>query len=416
VRHEKGRSDDMRSRLLKGTEELAKVFRQWSVKAHDIRIVTAWATTDCAVCDCLKDARSKISTMVVGLDFYTTSPLFLESFRSVVRIGNALRGGTFHPKLYLFENGGLCCCVMGSSNFTSGGFADNTELNICIEGRASDPFFQQVRTFIEEQVNHSEPISTPEIDDYREQFERLKASRARLARFRASKTAQVRAKARKDRETAGEEPPEQLNKTWPEFIQLILARKRRGHIVHGTADEPGYLQTAERCQAFFAQYRRLAKMPVVERQFVGGTTRDGSWFGSMKGAGYFKQRLNEDPASLDTALDHIPLRGIVNKRTFDAFAARYQWERAGVGTASRLLAMKRPDLFICIDSENRPGIAKAFGVPASSLLTFDGYWDLMQRIWRCPWWRARRPNRALERRVWNARAALLDSLYYNADE
>jgi hypothetical protein len=53
----------------------------------NIRIVTAWATTDCMACECLEKARSKISTIVVGLDFYTTSPSFLESFLSVIRIG-----------------------------------------------------------------------------------------------------------------------------------------------------------------------------------------------------------------------------------------------------------------------------------------------------------------------------------------
>jgi hypothetical protein len=78
----------------------------------------------------------------------------------------------------------------GQFNFTRGGFADNTELNICIEGRTSDPFFRQVRAFIDEQERQSQPISTPEIDDYREQFERLKASRARLAKFRASENAE----------------------------------------------------------------------------------------------------------------------------------------------------------------------------------------------------------------------------------
>jgi hypothetical protein len=36
------------------------------------------ATTDCIVCDRLTDARDKIATMVVGLDFYTTSPDFLK--------------------------------------------------------------------------------------------------------------------------------------------------------------------------------------------------------------------------------------------------------------------------------------------------------------------------------------------------
>src|ERR1017187_8647522 len=64
------------------------------------------------------------------------------------------------------------------------------------------------------------------------------------------------------------------------------------------------------------------KMPVVKRQFVGGTTRDAGWFGSMRGNGYFQQRLNDDRATLDAALNHIPIKGIVSKRRFDGFAAR----------------------------------------------------------------------------------------------
>ena len=157
-------------------------------------------------------------------------------------------------------------------------------------------------------------------------------------------------------------------------------------------------------------------MPPDDRQFVGGTVQIGGWFGSMRGNGYFKQRLNHDPQSLDAALDHIPLRKAVTRIRFDAFTAHYNWERAGVGTASRLLAMKRPDLFMCIDSKNRPQIARAFSVSASSLQTFDGYWDLMQMIWKCPWWRAPQPRNALERRLWEARVALLDSIYYDFDE
>jgi hypothetical protein len=82
------------------------------------------------------------------------------------------------------------------------------------------------------------------------------------------------------------------------------------------------------------------------RQFVGGTTKEGGWFGNMRGAGYFKQRLNNDPTSLDAALDRIPLRGKVKKADFDSFTAAYKWERAGTGTASRLLAMKRPQSVI----------------------------------------------------------------------
>jgi HKD family nuclease len=404
----------MQSRLLTGTEDLEKAFIKWSDLAENIRIVTAWATADCAVYKCLKDAHSKISTMVVGLDFYTTSPEFLDSFLSVVRIGSALRNGTFHPKLYLFELRDRFCCVMGSSNFTHGGFADNTELNICVEGRQSDRFYPQVSAFLDEQEKRSEIISAAEIADYAEQFERLRASRVRLAKFQPGAQAQAKSKTAKERETSGDAPPQQLNRTWPEFIAIILSATRRGRVI-GNADDSGYLPTAEHCQHLFQIHGRLATMTVAERQFIGGTTAEGGWFGSMKGAGYFKQRLNDDPASLDLALDHIPPRGILRKPAFDAFADRYQWRQAGIGTASRLLSMKRPDLFICIDVKNRSGIARAFGVSASSLQTFEGYWELMQRIWRCPWWRAPRPQHELEGRVWRARVALLDSLYYEAD-
>jgi hypothetical protein len=156
-------------------------------------------------------------------------------------------------------------------------------------------------------------------------------------------------------------------------------------------------------------------MPPKARKFVGGITREGGWFGSMRGSGRFGTRLNNNSASLDAALDHIPLDSGVSKKAFDDFKANYKWDGSGVGNASRLLAMKRPDLFACVDSKNRSGIADAFGVTASSLQTFEGYWNLMQRIWRCPWRRSPRPGTQLERRIWNTRVALLDSLYYDAN-
>ena len=403
----------MESRLLTSTKQLAKIFRTWSHKADDIRVVTAWATMDCAVCDSLRKARSKISTMVVGLDFHSTAPSFLKDFWSIVRIGEVVNhGGTFHPKLYLFRNRTNCCCVMGSSNFTSGGFGGNRELNICIEGRGSDPFFRQITRYIDDVEKTSDRINSAVFDDYKSRYAALQNARRELSKFTASKSATARAKAKRSREAAGQEPPEQLNRGWSEFLKLILAGKRRQRVVKGNSNELSYLQTAERCHELFARCRRLAKMGFRDRQFIGGTIKEAGWFGSMIGAGEFKKRLNDSPETLDAALNQIALQGPVAPREFNAFAKRYERERAGVATASRLLAMKRPDLFICVDSKNRPGIARVFGVPASSLRRFDAYWELIQRIWCCPWWKAPEPKGALDRRIWKARVALLDSLYY----
>jgi hypothetical protein len=41
-----------------------------------------------------------------------------------------------------------------------------------------------VAEFIEEQEKHSDPITTSEIADYRDQFQRMKDARARLTKFR----------------------------------------------------------------------------------------------------------------------------------------------------------------------------------------------------------------------------------------
>ena len=109
-----------------------------------------------------------------------------------------------------------------------------------------------------------------------------------LAKFRPNPDAQAKAKAVREKEAAGEALPAQLNSTWPEFLKLILATKRKGHVVEGTPEERSYLQIAERCQTLFAKHGLLAKMPVVDRQFIGGTSRAGGWFGSMKGAGIFQ--------------------------------------------------------------------------------------------------------------------------------
>lgn len=169
----------MPSRLLTTTTEVSKVFEEWCARADDIRIVTAWATTECTAFSKLKAARNTISTLVVGLDFYTTSPSFKERLRPSLRIGKAPGRATFHPKIYLFKRGHSYCCLMGSSNFTSGGFGDNVESNVCITGNEPDAFFSQISTFINEQEQQSKEISSPEIADYRRQSKKFAAGRSK---------------------------------------------------------------------------------------------------------------------------------------------------------------------------------------------------------------------------------------------
>ena len=85
-----------------------------------------------------------------------------------------------------------------------------------------------------------------------------------------------------------------------------------------------------------------------------------------------------------------------------------------LATATRLLAMKRPDYFVCVDSKNRKGLCHAFLVPTS--VTLDDYWEsFCMRIQQAAWWLVPEPKGTLERSVWRGRAAFLDALFYEPE-
>jgi hypothetical protein len=73
--------------------------------------------------------------------------------------------------------------------------------------------------------------------------------------------------------------------------------------------------------------------------------------------------------------------------------------------------MKRPDTFVCFDDRNKAGLAEAFGV--AQYLSYEGYWDsLIEQVRNSTWWRDPSPRFGVEREVFDARVALLDSIYY----
>jgi hypothetical protein len=161
----------------------------------------------------------------------------------------------------------------------------------------------------------------------------------------------------------------------------------------------------------FRQKRSLARMTRDERRQVAGLHDDYLYFGSMKGAGAFQNLVLEKPERLDRALQAIPLHGEVTHRQFRAFVSRPQ-SRIAIATATRLLAMKRQDRLLCVDSRNTAELARAFGATRASLQTFEGYWKLLKRVWACPWFRAPRPRTGFGTDLWDSRVAILDAFYY----
>lgn len=94
-----------------------------------------------------------------------------------------------------------------------------------------------------------------------------------------------------------------------------------------------------------------------------------------------------------------------------------QPRRSGVPGLSRLLAMKRSDVFVCVNALNRNRLCPQLGVDPTTL-SLSSYWDrVIAPLQAAPWGSAPRPRRAMlegnidEAQLWENRVALLDAIY-----
>jgi hypothetical protein len=142
------------------------------------------------------------------------------------------------------------------------------------------------------------------------------------------------------------------------------------------------------------------------------------WFGSMIGAGKYYAAVKRNDIHLSQALGLVPLDGIVTRAHYNAYLQEYKLAfpegRHGIATATRLLALKRPDQFVCFDKMNKTRLCEDFGIKASGM-NYERYWDeIVERIMDSPWWNSPAPTRPLELSAWRGRAAMLDAIFYEA--
>lgn len=311
----------------------------------------------------------------------------------------------FHPKIYLFErDGGRWDCIVGSANFTGAAFNVNAEAAMLISEQDDDAG----RTYAD---------LVALLDGYREQSAAI--GRDYLEAYRAARERQLprleRVQGTYSTATPVRKPPRSpldvpmFRESWPEYAAAI--QRDAGTKLQSRLD------VLARAEELFREHGSFALIPQQGRAGIAGFRRDPGldWlcFGSMKGHGKFKQAVNANNADLSKALDEIPLDGPVTREHFEAYRARFvsAFEKSGVATGTRLLAYKRPDVFLCLDSRNRVQLCEAFGIPKS--VRFEQYWDrVVARILDSRWWNAAQPEDALERRLWRARAAFLDVRFY----
>lgn len=138
------------------TQPAGEALRAAIRHASDVRIAVAFVSKDgvSILLDALRRAaeRGACLEFVVGLDGHATEPQAVsalwelaEDYETASLWGWDAIGAraTFHPKLYIVRRGRQATCLIGSSNLTRGGLADNVEVNVLCRGSDDDEMVSQ---------------------------------------------------------------------------------------------------------------------------------------------------------------------------------------------------------------------------------------------------------------------------------
>jgi len=191
------------------------------------------------------------------------------------------------------------------------------------------------------------------------------------------------------------------------------------------------LNVLESCNTFFTTHNSFANMPTKVRQAVGGTIKylsdsnhDSSAnfkiFCSMSGAGFYSGAMKQNNPYISEALQQIPLTGEVTKEMYDSFISlflqAFPSSGAGYGGASRLLTVRRPDVFLSLNQANIYLLSQDFQVNVRDFAKynkFEAYWNLVEKSHKTKWYLAEKPQDESRLKVWKNRCALTDVFYYN---
>lgn len=375
------------------------------IRSYDnISFGTAWASSETDVFVELTKAKHKISTGVIGTHFYQTHPDVLDEFVGSSRVRFVLQPeGVFHPKVFVFWTLNSWEILIGSANLTAGAIKANTELSTLISNEDGVPdLLSDVIAVINRYEGKS--ISQVDADNYRRIWKLREPIRDKLKGNFGGSAA-----------TKPEVDSTVMTMDWPTFYTEI-----QKDMTHGFFER---LALLDQVANEFSKVKHFNDIPQEKRLGIAGLRSkaipNSEWFGSMVGAGTFYKLMNSGEYAFSVALDAIPNAGPVTKHHYDCYIREYLNAfpngRAGLGTASRLLSMKRPDTFLCVDNANLKKLALDVGMKRPDKLDYQRYWfEVVERFQQTAWWLSPEPKCDYEAKAWRARAAMLDAIFYEA--
>jgi hypothetical protein len=372
-------------------DELKELFA-W---ADEVDLACAWASAGdgtAAHWKCID--VSKIRRAVIGVEFAQTEPWVLRTLLECkcLRIGQAT--GTFHPKVYMATQGENVRAIVGSANFTRAAFSSNVELGVLLEGKKTDPQMKELAKFIKDQWQGGMMVDEGWIEDYQVSYKnRPKPPLIPGAKMQVTSV-------------------EDLQMPWPEYYRALRLQENRIEGIGVFQGNSSYTRELDDIQRVFETYTKFAKMPEAQRRLLMGLPGDSTGLiGSMGAARHAKKLVKSEPGKIGVYLDQVPLKGpvkieLVNK----VMRGMTSLHGVKLGVATRLLTVKRPDLFVSVNNGSNPQLATL--LRRRQVKTVPHYLDLLQAVWQLEWHKAPPPTDAHQRKTWSRRAALLDSIFY----
>ena len=378
---------------------------------ENVSFATAWASANSKAFNILKKNKNKIHKIVVGIHFYQTNPNFIKEFidnEKVKFITNPT--GIFHPKIYLFSNNeDNWQCLIGSANFTKSAMEKNTEIMTCIHSTdiGSKEIYNKLINTIKSYHQRATVFTNDDLISYQKIWNKKLKSRDDL-----------QDKFSQDNDIKPIYKSNVITLDWDDFFNKVKNDKNNSFDVR--------LQLLNKAKEYFLN-KKFKEISEEKRLKIAGISKwdedDINWhyFGYMGNARIFANgiKIDERIDSLSNALEYIPLSGTVSRENYydfiNIFTDKNRGWGYGVATVSRILAMKRPDVFFCLTKANGELLYKDFGIKKEiKTHEYERYWDeIIERIHKSNWFDSKKPNDTIEEKLWNNRVAMLDSIFYD---
>lgn len=390
------------------SKTLMRSFRDLCKRYTHYKWVLPWAgpTKGFKLADVLSENDNRIDQLVVGFQQYQTAPEFVARYLRNPKVRFLWQtDGTLHSRLFLFYNTPYdWAAIVGSSDFCAESFSRNREVNILLTHKDADLFvFQKMSDQVDALWNESIRLNMADLNTYQDAYQMHQHHLQALKHYNPAQTHDNPRSTAPHLQNAGLDIAD-----WATFYHEVLTH---GHEVDLR------VQLLQQAEAMFRSVESFVDLPPLQRKCLAGFQKkvrgsDINWmhFGSMRGAGEFKNLIMQDN-DLARAIDIIPLDGEVTDEQLNTYFQAFSRWKNPLASATRLLTMKRPDLFICLDSQNQKDLSQRLQIPQNQF-TLPNYRPvILSRLYRSLWYQDTAPaTTATESLVKKYRLAMLDSL------